>query len=266
MRETVSANPPSDFQVTDRLPGQPIIPVDLLPRAAEAWERIQVAMAEYRRAQQDFRHRQRAEDWFLIAQAIAFGRAKVMKDTGAEKPAGRRYNKAMSEWLRAKHLNGIGKSTRSRLAEIAAHLEEISAWHARVDANDRIRVNHPRTILERWRKDTGQADPKGASSSLLEQVAAAGPELILPLLEQPEWREFFTRRADQHRGSVRGVPEQGLTEVFIKLLRLGLDDTATNRELATLVRAAAKAAGDSDDLEIIHRAQRGNVIQLRRAG
>jgi len=50
----------------------------------------QEAMARKRRAW---------ADWVAIGEALQVGRAEVMRETHTNQPTGRRYEKAMAEWL-----------------------------------------------------------------------------------------------------------------------------------------------------------------------
>src|SRR4051794_24053124 len=60
-------------------------------------------------------------DWIAIGDALLAGRAEVMRDTHTNEPTGRRYEKAMAEWLVKNGFKEIDKRVRSRLLECLQH-------------------------------------------------------------------------------------------------------------------------------------------------
>jgi hypothetical protein len=98
-------------------------------------------------------------DWIAIGEALQAGRAEVMRDTHTNQPAGRRYEKAMAEWLVANGFKEIDKGIRSRLLECLQHRIEIDRWLSLLTDSERFRFNHPNTVLKRWKGSTVVPDP-----------------------------------------------------------------------------------------------------------
>jgi hypothetical protein len=67
---------------------------------------------------------------------------------------GRRFEKAMGDWLLANGFKEINKATRSQLLECLKHKIEIQAWRARLTDSERWKFNHPDTVLRKWKAST----------------------------------------------------------------------------------------------------------------
>jgi hypothetical protein len=130
----------------------------------------QEAMARKRRAW---------PDWLAIGEALQVGRAEVMRDTHTNQPTGRRYEKAMAEWLIANGFKEIDKGVRSRLLECLQHRAEIDQWLSGLTDGERFRFNHPDTVLKRWKGSTIVRDPNATTKpSPYAQLQAAHAQLI----------------------------------------------------------------------------------------
>src|SRR5262249_4575059 len=149
------------------------VPVDGLcchnpsPEVSEIIRLGQDAMARKRRAW---------DDWMLIAEALAAGRAEVMRDVHTNQPTGRRYERAMSEWLIKNGFKEVDKGARCRLLECLQHRDEIERWRALLTDAERFRVNHPDTVLRKWKKSVAvpdlQAKPKTSAFAQLKEAHA----------------------------------------------------------------------------------------------
>ena len=130
----------------------------------------QEAMARKRRAW---------ADWLAIGEALQVGRAEVMRDSHTNQPTGRRYEKAMGEWLVANGFKEIDKGVRSRLLECLQHRTEIDQWLSRLTDSERFRFNHPNTVLKRWKGSTVVPDPNATPKpSPFAKLKDAHAELI----------------------------------------------------------------------------------------
>ena len=105
------------------------------------------------------RQRRGWDDWMAIGEALAVGRAEVMRKFGTNEPIGRRYEKAMAEWLVANSFKEIDKGTRSRLLDCLEHRTEIEAWRSARTGSERFRFNHPNTVFRKWKATTTVPDP-----------------------------------------------------------------------------------------------------------
>jgi hypothetical protein len=105
------------------------------------------------------RKRRSYDDWLLIADALQVGRAEVMAAVHTNAPQGKRYENAMAEWLFARGFHLIDKCTRNHLFECLKHRVEIAKWLAPLTEGERFNLNHPTTVLRKWKAKTVVPDP-----------------------------------------------------------------------------------------------------------
>jgi hypothetical protein len=151
---------------TDRL-DSPAYPDEAVIRAGqEAWCRL--------------RSNATWDDWKQVGKAHVIGRHKAMIEAGANAPIGRRYNEAFSAWQREFGFD-LDSGDRTRLFEVMSRLAEIEKWLATLTTCQRLHLNHPTSILRKWKASTAiptsNAPTKPKPSSLLAQQEAANVEL-----------------------------------------------------------------------------------------
>jgi hypothetical protein len=105
------------------------------------------------------RKRRGWEDWLAIAKTLEAGRAEVMRSLHTNKSRGRRFEKAVGEWLVANRFKEINKATRSQLLDCLNHKIEIEKWRSRLTDAERFKFNHPDTVLRKWKAATVVPDP-----------------------------------------------------------------------------------------------------------
>jgi hypothetical protein len=140
---------------------------------------------EYTRGQQDdrnthikrgqeawLRHKEDAtwNDWMAIGQALSIGREDAMAAAGTNAPSGSRYNVEFGNWLVRHKFDDIDKGDRSRLFDVMANLPAIEEWRHALPQNQRLKFNHPNTVLRRWRADTVVKRPKDPKPTLRDSV------------------------------------------------------------------------------------------------
>jgi hypothetical protein len=113
-----------------------------------------------RRGQEAMERKRRGwDDWLAIAEALQAGRTEVMRELHTNEARGRRYEKAIGEWLISNGFKEIDKGTRSRLLECLEHKDAIEAWRKRLTDSERFAFNHPDTVLRKWKAATVVPDP-----------------------------------------------------------------------------------------------------------
>jgi hypothetical protein len=140
---------------------------------------------EYTRGQQDDRntHIKRGQeawsrhktdatwnDWLAIGQALSIGREDAMATAETNAPVGSRYNVEFGDWLVRHKFDDIDKADRSRLFDAMANLPAIEAWRGALPQNQRLRLNHPSTVLRKWRAATVAKPPKDPKPTLKDSV------------------------------------------------------------------------------------------------
>ncbi len=77
-----------------------------------------------------------------------------------EQPIGSRYNSELGSWLARHHFDNIDKGDRSRLIEVIDNLPAIEAWRATLTQIACLRLNHPSSILRKWKAATEIKEPQ----------------------------------------------------------------------------------------------------------
>jgi hypothetical protein len=65
----------------------------------------------------------------------------------------------MADWLLARGFHLIDKCTRNHLFECLKHRAEIAKWLAPLTEGERFNLNHPTTVLRKWKAKTVVPDP-----------------------------------------------------------------------------------------------------------
>jgi hypothetical protein len=142
------------------------------------------------------RKRRGWEDWLAIADALEVGRADVLRAIHSNVAHGRRFEKAMGNWLIANGFKEIDKGTRSRLGDCLRHKVQIQAWRARLTDSERFKFNHPDTILRKWKASTVVPDPnKPKTPSPYQKLQAEHMALI-------EERDLLKRAVERGGGDL----------------------------------------------------------------
>jgi hypothetical protein len=142
------------------------------------------------------RKRRSWDDWLLIAEALQAGRTEVTRELHTNETRGRRFEKAMGDWLIAHSFKEIDKGARSRLLDCLKHKAEIQAWRARLTDSERWKFNHPDTVLRKWKASIAVPDPnKAPKPSPYQKLQADHMALI-------EERDRYKREIDNGGGDL----------------------------------------------------------------
>jgi hypothetical protein len=185
----------------------------------------QEAMARKRRAW---------DDWLAIATALQVGRTDIMRELHTNEPHGRRFEKAMGEWLLAHGFKEINKGTRSRLLECLKHKAEIQAWHSRLTNAERFAFNHPDTVLRKWKAATLVPDPSAPPRVSPVQKLK---DSVVTLQEQNDRMRREIERGGGDLWSAEDRPQDIAKVVFGKLSRHKAEKVA--RALLKMVSSAS---------------------------
>src|SRR5262249_54933140 len=117
--------------------------------ASETWDRIKS------------NQRRLWEDWISLGQDLLVCRDEAMGVACAVQPLGRAYNEAMSGLLREYRLDDMTPNDRSALFKVMKNLDEVQIWRAIQDELDRL--NHPRTVWDKYHKYSSGAHDKRRS-------------------------------------------------------------------------------------------------------
>lgn len=229
---------------------------------------------EYTRGQQDdrnthikrgqeawLRHKEDAtwNDWMAIGQALSIGREDAMAAAGTNAPVGSRYNVEFGNWLVRHKFDDIDKGDRSRLFDAMANLPAIEEWRHALPQNQRLKFNHPSTVLRRWKAAaTVVKVPKEPKPTLRDsvinleetkaQLTRENADLTARLQEAEAARESAPA-ADVTAEKLLGEALQALTKCFTSLGSSEADrKELLSPELYAKWRAQQKAATRRDKL------------------
>jgi hypothetical protein len=91
-------------------------------------------------------------EWRDLILALGTGRDQALRTGKTEKPQGPKYRAAMGVWLRCYGFDRIDEADRSRLISCYDNLAAINAWRSALPAGKQEKLNHPRTVLARWKR------------------------------------------------------------------------------------------------------------------
>ena len=119
----------------------------------EAWERLATD--------------QSWTDWVAVGEALLIGRTQAMAEAETNTPTGRGYNVAFGKWLKKYELGGMDSGDRTRLFEVMDNRLEIEKWRGTLDRTHRLKLNHPSTVLRKWKASTQPSKPKDPNKPTL---------------------------------------------------------------------------------------------------
>jgi hypothetical protein len=199
------------------------------------------------------------EEWVEIGWGLWIARREISRRTN-DKTSGKRFNPIMGEWLKRMGLNDIDPGARSRLMKVMDQQPEISKWHAGLPIAQRIRCNHPDSVLSGYDKSlkTGLEPTKEKQSRKDFQIEELEQELAKAFAERDDWRTRAEKAewdfAELKAAAKRMMEKQAVwekrakdAEADLAELSPGLHITmaAINRTAAKMRAAASAAAGDA---------------------
>jgi hypothetical protein len=165
-------------------------------------------------------------DWKVLGIAIAEGRTVAMAEAKTNKPEGRAYNKAFSTLLIKQGFADLEKATRARLLRCVENLDAIEAWLAQQEPAKRLRLNHPVTVWNSWKRAT---KPQPAIESEIETtVEIKEPVEVEPKIDHTA--QLLASWEAAHADARRAFLTKALVEIGTATL-LGMLPEARRLEL-----------------------------------
>jgi hypothetical protein len=93
-------------------------------------------------------------DWLDVGRAHVIGRQEAMRLAHVNEPSGHRYKEHFGAWLKKVGFADLDKSDRARLFTVMDNLPAIERWRAALGATERMKLNHPSTVLRKWQVAT----------------------------------------------------------------------------------------------------------------
>ena len=91
------------------------------------------------------------EDWMLAGEALIVGRSECLNAANTNSVDDKRYRDEFSRWRKANGFDDIDKAARSWLFKCMENRAEIEAWRASLPLCERLKVNHPQSVLRKWK-------------------------------------------------------------------------------------------------------------------
>jgi hypothetical protein len=114
-----------------------LTPALTIERGQQAWQRLQ-------------QHKS-FDDWILVGHAHVIGRDAAMRAAKTYSPRGKSYSYAFGQWLEQNGFDNIDGHDRADLFSMMDHLPSIMAWRDILTSTERLRLNHPSTVLRKWK-------------------------------------------------------------------------------------------------------------------
>jgi hypothetical protein len=90
-------------------------------------------------------------EWMIIGEGLMEGRRWAMAQAGTNRPEGKGYATAFSEWLTRYRVNDMDNSDRAKLLQIMEELPAIEEWRANeLSDHERRTLNHPTLVWRKW--------------------------------------------------------------------------------------------------------------------
>ena len=127
-------------------------------------------------------------DWLAVGEALQYGREMVTARVG--RSDGGAFNRAFSGWLAENGFADIDQATRSHLKTCSENLAEITRWRSTLTLSERNKLNHPHSVVRRWKAATTIPDPE----------APKKPSLVSTLKERNAELETENARLERSAG------------------------------------------------------------------
>jgi len=124
----------------------------------EAWERLQ--------QEQDW------NSYMALGEAFLVGRQEAFDQSGSNNPNDPRYKRVFGPWLVKYGLEKFHPSDRAKLFIVMENRGLIEDWRKTLGLTQRLRLNHPTTVLRRWQSSTQvlkKGEPKTSKVTDLKQ-------------------------------------------------------------------------------------------------
>jgi hypothetical protein len=201
----------------------PVLPAvpDAVRQGQEAWERL--------------RKHSTWEDWKKVGAAHVIGRTEAMRDGHVNKPKGRSYNAAFNAWQKKFGFTDFDSGDRTRLFQVMDNLEPIEVHLKTLKLPERLRLNHPSTVLRHWK-----AAVKAARGEQSEKRVSPVQKLKDELVAVIEERDLYKREVDLGGGDLwtpQSTPKQIAKIMVGKLTKSKAENVA--REILRMLKGKA---------------------------
>jgi hypothetical protein len=105
-------------------------------------------------------------DWMAVGDALLVGRTFAMNDAGTNAPVGKGYNLTFNQWLVNAKLSDMDNCDRAKLLIVMENRAALEQWRATLTETERLRLNHPTSVLRKWQAAAKTAEPSDPRRTL----------------------------------------------------------------------------------------------------
>lgn len=135
--------------------------------------------------------------WKAVGKALEIGRTHALRVSNSNRPMGKPYCVAFSEWINRHGFAAMPKSVRSVAIELSENIAAIEHWRTTLSDKEQRRLTHPLSNVRRWRaamKQQSRPDPAKAAAIAWRRFVAC-VEALPSDQAQPLWRDAYERAA-----------------------------------------------------------------------
>src|SRR5271165_3137221 len=100
------------------------------------------------------------EAWTAIGTALAIGKARALRVTGANAAWGRNYGREFSDWIKKHGFDAMPKGTRSWAIALHENAKAIEQWRLGLSEQRRKRLVNPQSVVKRWQREMQHGNGK----------------------------------------------------------------------------------------------------------
>lgn len=105
-------------------------------------------------------------DWMTIGDGLLEGRRWAMQRASTNKPEGKGYVLAFSEWCNRYKITDMHKSDRAKLLQLMEERPGVEDWRMSLPDYDRRNLNHPTVVWRRYTTATRVKKPKSRTAAV----------------------------------------------------------------------------------------------------
>jgi hypothetical protein len=168
-------------------------------------------------------------EWMTVGEGLLEGRRWAMHVSGVNRPEGRGFVTAYSEWLKKYRVDDMDKSDRAKLLQLMEERPAVEEWRATLTDHGRRNLNNPVIVWRKWTAATRVKKPKprtaGSSASEMGRARATVQEQDERIRELEEELDQAKVRMTEAAGRM-APPAATLTSAIDAVLAM-IDDPAS---------------------------------------
>jgi hypothetical protein len=117
-------------------------------------------------------------EWMTIGDGLLEGRRWAMLVANTNKPEGKGYTAAYSEWLNRWKVHDMGGSDRAKLLQLMEDRPAVEEWRSTLTNRERLNLNNPMVVWGKWRRATRVKKPKSRHANVSARELGRAQKII----------------------------------------------------------------------------------------